>query len=117
MKGKIRVVTCCAHFDQIVNYDFFEEDILTKKLIQYYQDYVFNLDESDENLVLIKDLDEAIYKYTEDYHFAKRLKEKLDVDVVTNDNFAYLDKLMEYIIAFFKEYDDSSAATTPTRWI
>lgn len=117
MKGKVKVLTCCIHFDEIVNYDFLEDDILTKKLIQYYQDYIFNIDEQDEKLALIKQLDEALYKYMDDYHFAKRLKDSLDVDVVTSENFAYLEQLMTYIVTFFKSYDESETSTTPTRWI
>jgi hypothetical protein len=117
MREKVKVLTCCSHFDDIVNYDFLEDDTLTKKLIQYYQDFVFNTDEAESSLTLIKQLDEALYKYTLDYHFARNLKDTLDVDIITSDSFNYLDQLMTYIIDFFKSYDESSNSIMQTEWI
>lgn len=117
MREKVKVLTCCCHFDDIVNYDFLEDDVLTKKLIQYYQDFIFNVDEREDNLLLIKQLDEAVYKYMDDYHFAKNLRSKLDIDTIVSDNFAYLDDLMHYIVKFFNEYDEASIKTIPTKWI
>lgn len=117
MREKVKILTNCAHFDEIVNCDFLEDDVLTKKLIQYYQDFLFNIDEADDNLVLAKRLDEALYKYMDDYHFAKSLKDTLDVDQITSDNFAYLDQLMRYIIEYFGSYDEKEIVVTPTKWI
>jgi hypothetical protein len=117
MREKVKILTTCSHFDDIVNYDFLEDDILTKKLIQYYQDFIFNVDEGENSLSIIKQLDEALYKYTLDYHFARSLKDKLDVDVITSDNFAYLSDLMKYIIQFFSTYDESANKVIPTKWI
>jgi hypothetical protein len=117
MREKVKILTTCSHFDDIVNYDFLEDDILTKKLIQYYQDFIFNVDEGESSLSIIKQLDEALYKYTLDYHFAKRLKDTLDVDVITSDNFTYLSDLMKYIIQFFSTYDESSNKVISTEWI
>lgn len=117
MKEKVKILTCCSHFDEIVNSDFLEDDIFTKKIIQYYQDFVFNVDEKEDNLDLVKKLDEAVYKYMADYRFAKSLKETLDMDLVTSDNFAYLDQLMRYIIEYFKTYDEKAITLMPTKWI
>jgi hypothetical protein len=117
MREKVKVITTCSHFDDIVNYDFLEDDVLTKKLIQYYQDFIFNVDEGDNSLSFIKQLDEAIYKYTLDYHFAKSLKDTLDIDIITSDSFTYLGELMRYITEFFSTYDESSSKVIPTKWI
>jgi hypothetical protein len=117
MREKVKILTCCSHFDEIVNYDFLEDDVFTKKIIQYYQDFVFNVDEREDSLNLIKQLDEAVYKYMEDYHFAKSIRDTLDIDLVTSDNFAYLDQLMRYFIEYFGSYDETAAAAVPTRWI
>lgn len=117
MREKVKILTCCSHFDEIVNYDFLEDDVLTKKLIQYYQDFVFKVDEKEGGLSLIKQLDEAVYKYMDDYRFAKSLKDTLDIDLITSDNFAYLDQLMRYIIEYFGTYDEKSINIMPTKWI
>ena len=117
MREKVKVLTCCSHFDDIVNYDFLEDDVLTKKLIQYYQEFVFKLEEKDDNLNLVKGLDEAVFKYMDDYRFAKSLTDTLDVDVITSESSDYLAKLMLYIVHFFNTYDDRSTVTPPTSWI
>lgn len=117
MRDKVKILTCCSHFDEIVNHDFLEDDIFTKKLIQYYQDFIFSIQDIEKNLPLIKVLDEAVYKYIEDYRFAKSLKDTLDIDVIVSDKFNWLGELMEYIINFYKTYDDSSVPVTPTKWI
>lgn len=117
MKEKVKIITNCSHFDDIVNYDFLEDDVLTKKLIQYYQDYIFSVDEANGNLEEVKKLDDALYKYIDDYRFAKSLKDTLDVDMVTSDNFHYLDDLINYIIDFFSTYDESSIPVASTKWI
>jgi hypothetical protein len=117
MREKVKILTCCSHFDEIVNYDFLEDDMFTKKIIQYYQDFIFNIDEKEDNLALIKQLDEAVYKYMEDYRFAKSLRDTLDIDLVTSDNFSYLDQLMRYFIEFLGRYDEKAVTVTPTRWI
>ena len=117
MREKVKILTCCSHFDEIVNCDFLEDDVFTKKIIQYYQDFVFNVDEKEDNLNLIKKLDEAIYKYMEDYHFAKSLKDTLDIDLITSDSFNYLDQLMRYFIEYLGTYDEKGISVAPTKWI
>ncbi len=118
MREKVQILTCCSHFDEIVNHDFLEEDLLTKKLIQYYQDFIFHIDSHDErNFELIKKLDDALFKYIEDYHFAKKLKSTLDVDIIVRDDFHYLGELMTYIIEFSEKYDQREVKITPTEWI
>ncbi|MFA5407592.1 MAG: hypothetical protein WC343_02350 [Bacilli bacterium] len=117
MREKVKILTCCTHFDEIVNYDFLEDDVFTKKLIQYYQDFVFNVDDREDALPLVKKLDEAVYKYMEDYHFAKSLKDTLDIDLVTSDSFSYLNQLMRYIIEYFEAYDGKSINVVTTKWI
>jgi hypothetical protein len=119
MVDQKRVLEHCVNFDEIVNCDFLEDDVLTKKLIEYYQDFVFNIDDNnDEQLSLIKKLDEAMYKYIADYRFAKRLKKELRIDEVTKEGFAYLDQLMRFIIQFMGEYEKEVVRNiVPTKWI
>src|SRR5690554_5137600 len=113
-----KILTYCPHFNDIVNCDFFEDDTLTKKLIEYYQDYIFNIDaDNEQQTALIKKLDAAIYKYIEDYRFAKSLKDTLDIDAIVQSNFSYFEQLMEYIINFFNEYKEEVIEIEPTKWI
>jgi len=114
-----KVLEYCVNFDEIVNCEFLEDDILTKKLIEYYQEFVFNVDIKDkEQLELIRNLDSVMYKYIEDYRFAKKLKDTLDINTVTSSGFAYLEQLMQYLIKFMIEYDkEYTHHKVETRWI
>ena len=116
-KQKI-ILGCCPHFNEIVNCDFLEDDILTKKLIQYYQDFIFSINEENQaELDLISKLDKAMHKYVMDYRFAKNLKETLEIDAIVKPDFNYLDQLIEYIVNFFREYQEQEVNVKQTRWI
>ncbi len=114
-----KILNCCPNYNEIVNCDFLEDDLFTKKLIEYYQEFIFNIDENnDEQKNRVKKLDEAIYKYIADYRFAKTLKNTLDIDVIINNGFSYLEQLMEYIVSFFSEYQEQEIRDIcQTRWI
>ncbi|MDD2489793.1 MAG: hypothetical protein PHY26_00855 [Bacilli bacterium] len=119
MTKQKKILSYCPYFTEIVNCDFLEDDILTKKLIQYYQDFIFNIDEErEEEIELIKNLDKAMYKYIDDYRFAKKLRETLDIDTVIAKNFSYLEQLMKYIIDFFLHYEEEEVCNiVHTKWI
>ncbi len=110
------LLTLCPHFDDIINSEFLEDDYLTKRLIEYYQEYVFNNDL--KRVDLISNLDQAIYKYVNDYQFAKKLKNTLDVDEILKSNFAYIKELMDYIVTFYNEYHEiEDDISNTTKWL
>lgn len=117
MKDKVKVLTCCSHYDDIIKHDFLEDDILTRKLIEYYQKYILSIEDVEDSLTLIKKLDDAMFKYISNYAFAKSLKETLDVELVTSEEFSYIDQLMKYLVDFYDKYDDNSVVVNITRWI
>ena len=119
MPRRKKILSCCSNFDEIVNCDFLEDDVLTKKLIEYYQDFVFNINENcEKEIEMIKKLDTAIHKYIEDYRFAKSLKDTLDVDAIAHKDFSYLEQLMKYIVSFFSEYESKEVRNIiQTKWI
>lgn len=110
------VLSLCPYFDEIINSDFLEDDFLTKKLIEYYQEYVFNNEVENSNL--ITKLDQAIYKYLNDYQFAKDLKDTLEIDEITSSKFAYIKELMNYIITFYDKYQETDNGTIKnSKWL
>lgn len=117
MKDKVKILTCCSHYDDIIKHDYLEDDLLTRKLIDYYQKYILSIEEVEDNLVLIKKLDDAMFKYINNYSFSKSLKETLDVDLVTSAEFSYVDQLMLYVVEFYDKYDDNTAVINITKWI
>jgi hypothetical protein len=119
MANQKKILEHCINFDEIVNCDFLEDDVLTKRLIEYYRDYVFNINDEDEKqLKHIRELDNAMHHYVRDYRFAKKLKETLDVDAVVKSDFPYLEQLMKFIIQFLEKYENDTAEVfVQTRWI
>ncbi|MGI6329806.1 MAG: hypothetical protein ACOXZR_03015 [Bacilli bacterium] len=119
MNKQQKILSFCPHFNEIVNCEFLEDDLLTSKLIQYYQDYIFNINEEDEEEIkVISNLDQAMYKYIEDYRFAKSLRETLQVEAVLSKDFAYLEQLMKYIIQFFNDFEKQEVRNIfQTKWI
>ena len=110
------VLSLCPYFDEIINSDFLEDDLLTKKLIEYYREYIFN--NGEKNNHLITKLDQAMYKYINDYRFAKELKNTLEVDEVVCSKFAYIKELMNYIITFYDEYQEvDNEVIKTTKWL
>lgn len=114
-----QVLLYCPNFREIINCDFLEDDMLTQKLIQYYQEFVFNVNPGKKTEVdLIKQLDQAMYKYIDDYRFAKNLKETLNIETIISQNFSYLEQLMQYIINFFQQYEANKINNMVyTRWL
>jgi len=117
MKDKVKILTCCSHYDDIIKHDFLEDDILTRKLIEYYKNYILSIEEVEDNLSLIKKLDDAMFKYIGNYAYAKALKETLDIDLVTSEEFTYVNQLMLYVVEFYDKYDDNSTVINITKWI
>ncbi|MDD3048603.1 MAG: hypothetical protein PHQ89_01255 [Bacilli bacterium] len=119
MTDQKKVLEHCVNFNNIVNCEFLEDDVLTMKLISYYQDFVFNINSEDKDQIdLIKKLDKAMHKYVQDYRFAKSLKETLDVESIIKSDFPYLEQLMKYIIEFLDKYEKEVVEhTVETKWI
>ena len=113
-----KILDFCPNYNEIINCDFLEDDHLTKKLIEYYQDYIFNINHEDEKQTeVVKKLDAALHRYIEDYRFAKSLKNTLNIDEIIHNNFSYLEQLMEYIINFFCDYQEEEVNVYQTKWI
>lgn len=73
-KNKI-ILGYCPNFYKIKNFEYDNEDYITDKLINVYEDYIFSINETDSNSIKkIKDLDYILGKYINDYNFRKSIK-------------------------------------------
>lgn len=117
MKDKVRILTCCTYYEDIIKFDCLDDDFFSKKMIKIYQEYIFHIDDDEQNLIVVKKLDNAMYKYITDFYFAKSFRETLDIDTVMNPNFTEKIGLLKYLISFYEKYSDESIKKTSTRWI
>jgi hypothetical protein len=113
------ILKICKHYNEIVECEFLDDDVFSKKLVSFYKSIVENIDLENENSIKkAMRLDEAIYNYIEDYSFSKKFKDSIDVSTVVSDNFSYLNEFIEYLISFFVQYENSKeTVVVQTKWI
>lgn len=48
MKRQKIVLKHCPHFYKILDFEIYEDDVISSKLISLYKDYIFSIDVTDE---------------------------------------------------------------------
>ena len=118
MKKNKMIINQCPNFYKIVNFAFLEDDVITQKLIQIYNNFVFSIDEkSRDDLRMAAQLDFVINKYIEDYYFRKEMQrgmqefEKYQSDDATRS-------IVKGVLNCFDRYEVSYTRTIYfARWI
>jgi len=116
-KNKI-ILKNCPNFYKIKNYEFDEDDYITLKIIGVYEDYIFNIDEKNVNeLDKVKELDNIIGKYVDDYSFRKEIKNGLmNLKIKRGSNI--IDIITDSIISLYNNYEDGYTRNIYfARWI
>lgn len=119
MVNKQKLNNLFPNFNSIIECEFLEDDLLTKKIIEYYQNYISDINENEQNeLSFAKKLDDAVYNYIEDYHFAKSFKDTIDIAVIVSNKFNHHKQFLEYIVSFMEEYNSTTKPKqAETNWI
>lgn len=118
MKKNKMILKHCPNFYKIINFDFFEDDYISEKLVQIYKDFIFNIDlDNDEDINMIKQMDLVINKYMEDYYFRKEMQRSmLNIRVQKTDNL--IRDIAECIINCFDSYESGYTRNIYfARWI
>lgn len=113
------VIDYCPNFYRIVNFEYFEEDTVTDKLIKIYKDFIFkaNLDNR-EDMNMVKRIDYVLGKYIDDYFFRRRMQQEIFKIKVTNTYTNILKTIVEGIIFIFNKYEeDTKRNIYISRWI
>ncbi len=116
MSDNVRKV--CKNYNVIVNCEFLEDDLFSKKLVDFYKNVVSrNYDDSDSLNKIIK-YDRVMRKYIEDYNFSKKLRNSVDVSSILMSKVDLTDAVLEYAVDFSDKYDDDvEEPVINTRWI
>lgn len=105
MKKNKQILKHCPNFYKIVNFEFFEDDKLSEKLIDVYEDFVFKVDINDKKMVAkLEQLDHILSKYIDDYFFRKELKSEMKRIQVRKDEDVLL-AIVNWIIKVFDNYE------------
>lgn len=118
MNNKL-VLNYCPNFYKIVNFDFDEDDNMSRRLIQIYQDYIFKIDLSNvEETKLVMELDKVISRYIDDYEFRKNLKVSMLQVKIKKSCTNILKAIVESIVAIFNNYEEYTTRNVYiSRWI
>lgn len=103
-KNKI-ILRHCPNFYKIINFEFFEDDIISEKLINIYKDFIFTIDpENSTYLKVIEKIDYILNKYIDDYHFRKQIqRDLLEVRVKASGDIEK--SIMQSILDIFDRYE------------
>lgn len=103
-KNKI-VLKHCPNFYKIINFEFLEDDNISAKLIDIYENFIFDIDvDSSSDVKLVEKLDFVINKYIEDYSFRKEMQRRLlNIRVKQSDNL--LKMIVDGIITAYDSYE------------
>ena len=71
MKRNKQILKYCPNFYKIINFEYLEGDFITYKLISVYEDFLFN--SNNDDVEMLTKLDYAINKYIDDYFFRKEI--------------------------------------------
>ena len=111
MKGKIfmnknkQALKYCPNFYKIINFEYYEDDELSQRLIDVYKDFVFKVDLSNKNEVAkLEQIDKILDKYISDYFFRKELRNEMKKIKVRKDE-DILTAIVDWIIKVFDNYE------------
>lgn len=113
------VIDNCPNFYRIVDFEFFEDDYVSEKLINIYEKFIFNIDiNNEEDLKMIKDLDQVLGKYIDDYMFRRRMQQDIFTVKVKKNCGNIIRAIVESIIKIFDKYvEDTTRNIYISRWI
>ncbi len=118
MQDNKLILKHCPNFYKIINFEYFEDDYISEKLITVYENYIFNIALDDpEELKKATRVDTILSKYIDDYLFRKEMKnELLKLKVKKSDN-VFL-AIVNYIINIFDRYEEGYTRNIYiSRWI
>ena len=103
------------NYNMIVNCEFLDDDLFSKKIVEYYKNVIANSSEVSDRLIKI---DVAMGRYVNDYNFSAKLRDTIDVTSFVNCKTDLSNQMLDYIVNFFDKYDNSIEETIDTtRWI
>lgn len=117
-KNKL-VLENCPNFYRIVNFEYFEEDCVTDKLIKIYEDFIFKVDIANfEEIEMVKKIDYVLGKYIDDYLFRRKMQKEIFNVKIKKTCTDILHTIVESIIAIFNRYEEETSRNIYiSRWI
>ena len=105
MNKNKQVLKHCPNFYKIINFEYYEDDELSERLIDIYKDFIFKVDIKNKNeVVKLEQVDKILNKYIDDYFFRKELRSEMKKIRVKKDE-DILTAIVDWIIKVFDNYE------------
>ena len=73
-----QIIGLCPNFYKIIEFSPYEDDVISKKLIKLYQQYIFRIDiNNPEEVESVINLDKVVSKYIDDYLFRREMQKQI----------------------------------------
>ena len=109
----------CPHYDMIIHYEYPYGDVLSKKLLDWYRELIFSAKGDNENqLLLIRALDQSLYLYVRDNKYKRELRKVLSVDELTFQDKDIIKGSILKLIEFTNNYEKEEIREVSTsKWL
>ena len=105
MNKNKQILRHCPNFYKIMNFEYFEDDHLSEKLIDIYEEYVFKVDlTSNKQVSRLEQLDLILNKYIDDYFFRKELQAEMNKIRIRKGE-DILEAIVSWVIKVFDNYE------------
>ena len=113
------ILKYCRNFHKIVNFEYYEEDFISEKIISVYEDFIFKVDVNNtEELKKAVELDYVINRYIDDYLFRKNMKSQLLLVRIKKSCDNILKVIVDSIIHIFVKYqEETTRKIYISKWI
>ena len=101
-----KILENCPHYNMIIHYEYPYGDVLSKKLIDWYRDLIFSANgNNEEQLLLIRALDQSLYLYVRDNKYKRELRKIISINELTFENKDIIKNSIKKLIEFTNEYE------------
>lgn len=114
-----QIIGLCPNFYKIIEFSPYEDDIISKKLIKLYQEYIFRIDiNNPEDVENVINLDKVVSKYIDDYLFRKEMQKQIVQIRIKKDAKDILKEIIRSIIKIFDNYEEyTTRVIYISKWI
>ena len=102
-----QVLENCPHYDMIINYEYPYGDVLSKKLIDWYRELIFSVNDDNKNqLMLIRALDKSLYLYVRDNKYKREIRKVITSEELTFSDKNLIKEVIIKLIEFTMNYEN-----------
>jgi len=114
-----KILESSPHYNTIIRYEYPYGDILSKKLIDWYRELIFSANkESEEQLLLVRVLDQSLYLYVRDNKYKRGIRKIITPEELTFENRNTIKDVIKKLIVYTNNYEKKEVRElTTSKWL